>query len=371
MSITIAYCSDAEESKDNGIFQYEIARHFPGSLGIYEISQRLKGSDINILSGDVCLSQISQGNMSAHNVYVMQEQAANDGAMLLKLGAKGFLLLCTESPLYARKFYQDLRVLGRSFKYHMLFGGTSTQPTEKNFALPLLYPSYHRATANFIQPWLSRKRLVMVARNKYYNPRRPYYRKIAARLKDWLYDRNIPPTKTSHQIQLLDKRLDLIEYFGETCYFDLHGDGWENLGEIPGRYSSTLTRLMEKLKPGACADKISTISGYQFALCLENCSSVGYLTEKIFDCFMAGVIPIYYGAPDVGELVNPDTFIDMRRFESFRELGDRINAFDEAEAMWMLDKARDFLDSEKGKAYSYEGFAAKVVDLVMEFQNER
>ena len=38
-------------------------------------------------------------------------------------------------------------------------------------------------------------------------------------------------------------------------------------------------------------------------------------TEKILDCFLTGTIPIYYGAPDIGDHFNMDGIININDFE--------------------------------------------------------
>ena len=46
----------------------------------------------------------------------------------------------------------------------------------------------------------------------------------------------------------------------------------------------------------------------------------GYISEKIFDCFYSGAIPIYLGATDVKDYIQEDTFIDYRNFENSSDL---------------------------------------------------
>ena len=61
-------------------------------------------------------------------------------------------------------------------------------------------------------------------------------------------------------------------------------------GHIPGDHSGK--------------EKISILSHYRFCLCFENTTSEqGYITEKIFSCFAAGCVPIYWGATNV--IVDP------------------------------------------------------------------
>lgn len=48
---------------------------------------------------------------------------------------------------------------------------------------------------------------------------------------------------------------------------------------------------------------------YMFSFAIENSSYKTYFTEKILDCFATGTIPIYWGAPDIGEHFNLDGII--------------------------------------------------------------
>ena len=43
----------------------------------------------------------------------------------------------------------------------------------------------------------------------------------------------------------------------------------------------------------------------------------GYITEKIFDCFKANCVPIYYGASNITSYIPSNTFIDFRQFKDF------------------------------------------------------
>lgn len=62
---------------------------------------------------------------------------------------------------------------------------------------------------------------------------------------------------------------------------------------------------------GPVEEKIPFIAGYKFNLALENSVLPGYVTEKLIDPFAAGSVPIYWGAPDVAEDFNPESFINV------------------------------------------------------------
>lgn len=60
---------------------------------------------------------------------------------------------------------------------------------------------------------------------------------------------------------------------------------------------------------------------YLFGLCYENMRHApGWITEKLFDCMRANCIPIYWGAPNIADFVDPGMFIDRTQFKLNAEL---------------------------------------------------
>lgn len=102
--------------------------------------------------------------------------------------------------------------------------------------------------------------------------------------------------------------------------------------------------------PGYCgpaADKLKTLSAYRYSLCLENDShplwSAGYVTEKIFDCFYAFTLPVYFGASNVEKVIPKECFIDLRNFSSLSKLDDYLRAMSDNEYFTRLTAIEDFL----------------------------
>lgn len=62
---------------------------------------------------------------------------------------------------------------------------------------------------------------------------------------------------------------------------------------------------------------LEVYSDYKFVIAFENTARRGYVSEKLIQPLLVGAIPIYWGAPDVADYVNPDSFINMRDFKSF------------------------------------------------------
>jgi hypothetical protein len=63
--------------------------------------------------------------------------------------------------------------------------------------------------------------------------------------------------------------------------------------------------------------KLSVIGAYKFCIGFENSIAQDYVTEKFFDPFLAGTVPVYLGAPNIDMFApGENTFIDASKFSS-------------------------------------------------------
>ncbi|AYV86036.1 MAG: alpha (1,3)-fucosyltransferase [Solivirus sp.] len=76
------------------------------------------------------------------------------------------------------------------------------------------------------------------------------------------------------------------------------------------------------------------VSQYKFMICFENSTADGYITEKIMRCFVAGIVPIYWGTRDIFKYVNPKSFVfvDCQSPNGISEAIERIKYLDTHEA---------------------------------------
>lgn len=58
-------------------------------------------------------------------------------------------------------------------------------------------------------------------------------------------------------------------------------------------------------------DKSESLNDYMFQIVIENDKYETYYTEKLTDCFATGVIPVYWGAPDIGNIFNSEGIIQL------------------------------------------------------------
>ena len=111
------------------------------------------------------------------------------------------------------------------------------------------------------------------------------------------------------------------------------------------------------------ATKRTTVGGFKFALCMENFEYPGYVTEKIVDVLSAGSIPLYWGAPDIGDFIPSDVFVDLRAFANVDDLVAHLVEMDGNRGMSMIQRGLDFLSSAAGDVYSFQHQGELIVDI--------
>jgi hypothetical protein len=194
--------------------------------------------------------------------------------------------------------------------------------------------------------------------------------------------------------ELYSERMRAIEYFSQTGEIDLYGNGWDGptyrVGQwcVPGTFGKVpmpgtvqfLSRAMvnswqrlvpeprlvaaRKVYKGFATSKSATLGKYKFSLCFENSILKGWTTEKIFDCFFAGTIPVYWGAPDIADYIPQECFIDKRQFPDYAELRRYLKALPERAIRDYKENARAFVNSPAFQPFTKRAFAELFAGIV-------
>lgn len=363
MQTTIAFCTDVESFNNNKILDSKCAAKYPGAMWIICLLELCNKNDKNVITGDVAIAKILSREILAESVLVIQDDCARHASELIGLGAVPFLLMCLESPLYAGKFYSSLSKFAGIYKNRLVFRGAFDGIETVGRNMDAYFPSFsNRIEPRFVN-WEDRHFLSIVAGNKYWEHKRSFVRFILSKIKDVFLGRKTYVSKEINSHQLHDKRLELIEYFGSKNKLLIFGPGWKNLSNLPKTWKQKLLPIVNKLNPNICEDKLLTISQFKFNICLENMVYPGYVTEKIIDCFNAGVIPIYLGAPDILDFIPAETFIDLRNFSNQDQLMGFLESMSSEVAIQMIEAGQSFLRSDLGTKFSYEEFSKKIFRL--------
>ncbi|MES2964625.1 MAG: glycosyltransferase family 10 [Bdellovibrionota bacterium] len=178
---------------------------------------------------------------------------------------------------------------------------------------------------------------------------------------------------SSHPFELYSKRVEAIRYFEkhDPKSFDLYGVGWDKLEhsnllfKVLNRFPTVAKALAPKFPSyrGKVANKRATLETYRFAICFENARDIpGYVTEKIFDCLMAGCVPVYWGSPDIASRIPDDCFIDFRKFDGFDDLSKFMKSYSSTQFHAFLEATRSFLATPAAQRYDASFFARSLTE---------
>ena len=174
----------------------------------------------------------------------------------------------------------------------------------------------------------------------------------------------------NHVNDLYGERKKIVNWFenNHPDKFDLYGYGWNEFSFRGSRYFKNIlkSKIFEKLK----INKLKTFKGeynglkknllekYKFSICFENAKNYsGLVTEKIFHCFYAGCIPIYYGAKNISELIGFDCYIDYRKFNKPELMYNYLINLSEREILKYMENIEMFLNSEQFNKFEINNFS--------------
>jgi alpha(1,3/1,4) fucosyltransferase len=145
---------------------------------------------------------------------------------------------------------------------------------------------------------------------------------------------------------------EAAKYLGND--FKLFGKGWDQLDLNNAILNKIANRLPAVRKAvlkhrhfymGPVESKYAVLKRAIFALAVENYCTPGYITEKFFDCFLAGTIPIYIGSASIKDYVNEDSYIFVGDFDNLTHALEHALSLTNEEQSYMLISARRWMES--------------------------
>lgn len=177
--------------------------------------------------------------------------------------------------------------------------------------------------------------------------------------------------------ELYSERENLIKYM-ESSHpqdFDFYGIDWDYFVFGQTLFERVLNKLriprkwlgmQYKSYRGRVSRKNEVLKKYAFSICYENVRGIsGYITEKIFDCFFAGCVPIYLGAENVTDYIPENCFIDVRKFESFNSVYQYIKYMPEDEYDNYINCIQSFLCSSNAGNFSNETYSKTIISGIL------
>lgn len=171
--------------------------------------------------------------------------------------------------------------------------------------------------------------------------------------------------------ELFSERTRAVRWFETNAAkdFDLMGTDWDRI-LLPGPFSflNMALRAVYRRVPLMNSFKVrrfpsfigpnrkslgETLANYRFSFAYETSAEPDWISEKLFDRFHAGCVPIYLGAPNITDYVPANTFIDKRNF-SYEELHRYMKGMSEREYNGYIEAAQEYLRGPAYRAFTPE-----------------
>ena len=178
---------------------------------------------------------------------------------------------------------------------------------------------------------------------------------------------------------LYKERIEVIRWYEKNAqdHFSLYGLGWGKPGPAftpADKVQRRLKRLATQVfgyKPfpsyaGEVADKEAIYRKTKFAYCYENVANLpDYISEKIFDCFFGGCIPVYWGSNTISKHIPSTCFIDRRDFKNTEEVHRYLLSIDANEYKNYQDNIHQFLLSPQAMKFDTSTYVSTILNKIL------
>ncbi len=174
------------------------------------------------------------------------------------------------------------------------------------------------------------------------------------------------------------ERIKVIRWYEKNSPkdFALYGMGWNKpirAYTAKSKFFRRLERLRTQLlghKPfpsfrGEVKSKADVLTNVKFAYCFENVSELpDYITEKIFDCFFSGCVPIYWGSETIKDHIPSACFINRRDFKDTNEVHSYLKGITNKEYSKYQENIKQYLLSPDAKKFDITNFSEAIVEKI-------
>jgi hypothetical protein len=331
-----------------GNFKDEVLIKYPGSFFLKVLISLLRDNNIDYLKLCDFVSMNNDDDVSY--LAVSYESSLKRLRSLKDRNIVPFICLSLESIHNAKSFYSDIDSIVGQFQFSFLFSGVRHfLCAENQIKMHNIYWPYDSGLYLESVNWEEKLCLAFVASPKSdiaVNYSSFFSRLI--RLPRHLYHSFVFNHSIFNHRSLYSFRFELIKYFGSKPFFYLRGTGWDKAF----KYENILKGSKLFTPATAVDEKNAFLNKFKFTFCVENAIFPGYLTEKIFDAFYSGSVPVYLGDPNIDSVIPKNAFIDLRNFKSMNELEKYLINMDEVTWQEFRGRIVEFLKTEEACKYS-------------------
>lgn len=152
-------------------------------------------------------------------------------------------------------------------------------------------------------------------------------------------------------------------------FFELYGRFWSK------KHLQSWVRIIYKFLPERfdskgeyIGNKIELLKNYKFSMAFENYeNNTSYISEKIFECFKAGSVPLYSGCKNIFDHIPDDCYIYISNKDSRIDVKKKIENMDKKTWEKYIINGQNFLKSDKYlNEFSAQAFSNKLFKYIEE-----
>jgi len=179
---------------------------------------------------------------------------------------------------------------------------------------------------------------------------------------------------------LYRERINTIRWYEKHALdkFELYGMGWAKPTPafgLHGKIRRSLSSLRAKhfgyipfpSYHGEVCDKSSIMRRSKYSYCYENTQGPdNYITEKIFDSFLSGCVPVYWGADNVLKYIPEDCFVDRRNFKDTAAVHEFLLSISPEDYARYQSNILGFFAGDAARMFSVESFVSIVSKQILQ-----
>ena len=146
---------------------------------------------------------------------------------------------------------------------------------------------------------------------------------------------------------------DKLAYFRNKFIIELSKYKIVDMG---GKYNNNIGKTVK--------NKIEFLSSYKFSISMENSEGDGYTSEKIYDSFISGTIPIYFGNYMIDEYFNLKSFILIKNEKDIFNKIEYIKKIDKDDELYKKILKENIFINNKTKQINDEQFKFFLIFLI-------
>jgi len=329
-----------------------------------EVANKAQAAGFEMVTADL----LDRSSADVSDALLISNMFPATSERLIHRGICPAILLCGESPVIAWDFYHRLPTISARYRFTHTFPGARERVRSPGGFDAMFGTSVKRDPLPQVVSWAEREFMTCITANKRLERLSPRGLLTAAWAR--VFSRAPRDSRPSLRRQIVcaidpvlgEERLEhkrrAIVALSRTDSFHLYGRGWDRVGVGD---STKLIQAVGRCYRGEVDDRVAILQRYRFTYVVENSRFPGFITEKLFDAFRAGSIPVYDGTPDVTQYVPKEAYVLVSDFARWDTLVQYLQQMTDSEAAERRSSAAQFLRSRRFDIFDTQASAQRLV----------